>query len=81
MPRIELEQNSLWVSWGNKIWSHPRHADGTVGRTTTRVLKGHTDDVSRFVVKHGYLISGNLQRVNNQWKMGKRALYITDLYL
>ena len=60
MPRIELEQNSLWVAWGNKIWSHPRHADGTVGRTTTRVLKGHTDDVSRFVVKDGYLISGKV---------------------
>ena len=67
MPRIEIEQSSLWVSWGNKIWSHPRHADGTVGRTTTRVLKGHTDDVSRFVVKDGYLISGGRDRSLQGW--------------
>ena len=67
MPRIELQQSSLWVSWGNKIWSHPRHADGTVGRTTTRVLKGHTDDVSRFVVKDGYLISGGRDKTLQGW--------------
>jgi len=67
MPRIELEQSSLWVSWGNKIWSHPRHADGTVGRMTTRVLKGHTDDVSRFVVKDGYLISGGRDKTLQGW--------------
>lgn len=67
MPRIELEQSSLWVSWGNKIWSHPRHADGTVGRMTTRVLKGHTDDVSRFVVKDGYLISGGRDKSLQGW--------------
>lgn len=67
MPRIEIEQSSLYVSWGNKIWSHPRHADGTVGRMTTRVLKGHTDDVSRFVVKDGYLISGGRDRSLQGW--------------
>ena len=31
-------------------------------RTTTRVLKGHTDDVSRFVVKDGLLVSGGRDR-------------------
>lgn len=67
MPRIEIEQSSLWVSWGNKIWSHPRHDDGTVGRMTTRVLKGHTDDVSRFVVKDGYLISGGRDKTLQGW--------------
>jgi hypothetical protein len=47
MPRMQLEREVLWVSWGNRIWAHPRGKDGQVGRTTTRALKGHTDDVSR----------------------------------
>jgi hypothetical protein len=51
MPRLQLDRSALWVSWGNKIWSHPRYSDGTISRTTNRVLKGHTDDVARFVVK------------------------------
>jgi hypothetical protein len=38
--------------------SHPRHLDGTISRTTNRVLKGHTDDVARFVVKDGLVVSG-----------------------
>jgi hypothetical protein len=36
MPRLQLERSALWVSWGNKIWSHPRHVDGTISRTTNR---------------------------------------------
>lgn len=63
MPRLQLEREALWVSWGNRIWSHPRApSGGHVGRTTTRVLKGHTDDVSRFVVKDGLLVSGGRDR-------------------
>jgi F-box/WD-40 domain protein 4 len=58
MPRLQLERSALWVGWGNKIWSHPRNEDGTISRTTNRVLKGHTDDVARFVVKDGLVVSG-----------------------
>lgn len=43
MPRLQLEKELLWVSWGNRIWAHPRHKrkpeSGLIGRTTTRVLK------------------------------------------
>ena len=62
MPRIQLQRSALWVSWGKHIWSHPRRKDGTVGQTTNKVFKGHTDDVSKFVVKDGYLISGRTDR-------------------
>jgi hypothetical protein len=37
--------------------SHPRHGDGTISRTTNRVLKGHTDDVARFIVKVSVLLN------------------------
>ena len=59
MPRVQLQRSTLWVSWGKHIWSHPRRKDGSVHNTTNKVLKGHTDDVSKFVVKDGCLISGN----------------------
>ncbi len=60
MPRLQLESDTLWVSWGNKIWAHPRMGLGRIGRKTTKVLKGHTDDVSRFVVNRdaGIIVSG-----------------------
>lgn len=57
MPRIQLDKETLWVSWGTRIWAHQRSRDGTIQRKATRVLKGHIDDVSRFVVKDGTLIS------------------------
>ena len=66
MPRISLQRSNLWVSWGKHIWQHPRRKDGTVGQTTNRVLKGHTDDVSKFVVKDGWIISGT-GKLNSLW--------------
>jgi len=37
MPRIQLERDLLWVSWGNRIWAHPRSKnDGIIARATTR---------------------------------------------
>ena len=68
MPRLQLERNHLWVSWGNWIWAHPRNRDGTVERTTTRVLKGHKDDVSRFALKDGIVVSGGRDRAMFGWR-------------
>ncbi|XP_059084344.1 F-box/WD repeat-containing protein 4-like [Tigriopus californicus] len=68
MPRIQLEDRHLWVSWGNRIWAHPRMDQGRVKRTTTRVLKGHNDDVSRFVVKNGIIVSGGRDRALVGWQ-------------
>jgi len=67
MPRIQLQRSTLWVSWGKCIWSHPRRKDGSVGQTTNKVFKGHTDDVSKFVVKDGCLISGGRDRALFGW--------------
>ncbi len=39
MPRLQLQRDHLWVSWGNRIWAHPRNEDGTIARTTTRYRK------------------------------------------
>jgi len=67
MPRIQLQRSTLWVSWGKHIWSHPRRKDGSVHNTTNKVLKGHTDDVSKFVVREGCLISGGRDRALFGW--------------
>jgi len=69
MPRIQLESDLLWVSWGNRIWAHPRsRVDGIIARATTRTLKGHADDVSRFVVKDGLLVSGGRDAALVGWR-------------
>ena len=78
MPRLQLEAKRLWVSqgslvlqckmlyhqvsWGSKIWCHPRLPGGGVSKTTSRVLRGHSDDVSKFVVEEGMVVSGGRYR-------------------
>jgi len=67
MPRLQLEAKRLWVSWGRVIWCHPRLPGGGVATTTSRVLRAHTDDVSRFVVEGGMVVSGGRDRALCGW--------------
>jgi F-box/WD-40 domain protein 4 len=67
MPRLQLEAKRLWVSWGSKIWCHPRLPGGGVSKTTSRVLRGHSDDVSKFVVSEGMVVSGGRDRSLCGW--------------
>jgi len=53
MPRLQLQRDKLWVSWGRTIWCHPRVKNGGIRSTTTKMLRGPKDDVSSFVVNEG----------------------------
>lgn len=68
MPRIQLDAETIWVSWGAQVWAHPRRQDGTVCRTASQVLRGHSDDVSRFVVRDGLVVSGGLDKTLVGWR-------------
>lgn len=67
MPRLQLERDHLWVSWGKFIWCHPRLRGGGIGSNTTKMLRGHSDDVSRFVVREGMVVSGGRDRSICGW--------------
>jgi F-box/WD-40 domain protein 4 len=67
MPRIQLDAKRLWVSWGSRIWCHPRLPDGGIAKTTSRMLRGHSDDVSKFVVSDGMVVSGGRDRALCGW--------------
>jgi len=67
MPRIQLDAKRLWVSWGSRIWCHPRLPDGGIAKTTSRMLRGHSDDVSKFVVSDGMVVSGGRDRSLCGW--------------
>lgn len=67
MPRLQLEAKRLWVSWGSKIWCHPRLPGGGIAKTTCRMLRGHSDDVSKFVVAQGMVVSGGRDRSIRAW--------------
>jgi hypothetical protein len=67
MPRLQLEAKRLWVSWGNRIWCHPRLPDGGIAKTTSRMLRAHSDDVSKFVVSEGMVVSGGRDRSLCAW--------------
>merc|ERR1719192_1091132 len=76
MPRIQLDSETIYLSWGSQIWAHPRRADGTVCRTASQVLRAHSDDVSRFVTKDGLLVSGGRDKTIVGWKqMGPGQSY------
>eukprot|EP00092_Neocalanus_flemingeri_P040849 GFUD01044469.1.p1 GENE.GFUD01044469.1~~GFUD01044469.1.p1 ORF type:complete len:420 (+),score=88.33 GFUD01044469.1:102-1361(+) len=67
MPRLQLEAKRLWVAWGNRIWCHPRLPDGGIAKTTSRLLRGHADDSSKFVVSDGMVVSGGQDRSLCAW--------------
>ena len=67
MPRLQLENKRLWVSWGSRIWCHPRLPGGGVAKHTTKVLRAHSDDVSKFVVSEGMVVSGGRDRSLCGW--------------
>merc|ERR1712226_1423539 len=69
MPRIQLDSETIYLSWGSQIWAHPRRADGTVCRTASQVLRAHSDDVSRFVTKDGLLVSGGRDKTIKIWQI------------
>ena len=67
MPRLQLDNKRLWVSWGSRIWCHPRLPGGAIAKHTTRVLRAHSDDVSKFVVSEGMVVSGGRDRALCGW--------------
>lgn len=75
MPRIQLDSEKIWVSWGAQVWAHPRRQDGTVCRTASQVLRGHSDDVSRFVVKSGLIVSGGRDKTLVGWRETNSSNY------
>ena len=74
MPRLQLDAKRLRVSWGSRIWCHPRLPQGGVAKTTSRVLGGHSDDVSKFVVCDGIVVSGGGDRSLCGWSQHSEEL-------
>ncbi len=75
MPRVQIDAQTLWVSWGTQVWAHPRRPDGTVCRTASKVLRGHSDDVSRFVVKDNFVVSGGRDKTLVAWRQTSNRNY------
>jgi hypothetical protein len=58
MPWLWLEADKLWLSKGNVIEAYIRQKHGHLsGRPLIR-LQASNEDLSRFVVKEGLLVSG-----------------------
>lgn len=58
MPWLQLEHDSLWYSKGNVILCYSRFTDGTISKVPKHVLRGHVEDVCKFVSKDGLVVSG-----------------------
>jgi len=80
MPRLQLDSKKLWISWGNRIWCHPRLPDGGVAKTTSRVLRAHSDDVSKFVVNDGMVVSGGRDRSLCAWSASSGGFLFARRY-
>ena len=67
MPRLQLEAKRLWISWGKRIWCHQMLPDGRVAKRPLKRLRAHSDDVSKFVVSDGMVVSGGRDRSLCAW--------------
>ena len=67
MPRLQLETKWLWISWGKSIWCHQMLPDGRVAKRPLKRLMAHSDDVSKFVVSDGMVVSGGRDRSLCAW--------------
>lgn len=58
MPWLLLEAGTLWYSKGATILKLPRLGNGRIAKKPSLALRGHADDVGRFVCKNGLVVSG-----------------------
>ncbi|KAK6635154.1 hypothetical protein RUM43_007982 [Polyplax serrata] len=75
-PWLHLESNNLFISRGSEILSFKRCKKG-IGKKQSLVFKGHSEDVVRFAVKDGLMISGGNDGKICCWKpkTGKLLFY------
>lgn len=59
MPWLSLSDKILWLSRGNVIEGYKRTKKGLNSSRTLFSLKGHTDDICRFVIRDEIIISGS----------------------
>lgn len=57
MPWLQLEKDILWFSRGRQILALKRRAN-SIATVPVVSFKPHKEDVSRFVVKNGKVVSG-----------------------
>lgn len=58
MPWLQLSSRRLLYSKGNVILCFARRPHGGISKTPLFVLRGHMDDISRFVQRDGFIVSG-----------------------
>lgn len=68
MPWLQLERENIWYSQGACILKFWRDRDGCIKERQVMALCGHSDDVGRFVCKHGLCISGGSDGSFVIWK-------------
>uniref|UniRef100_A0A023FGR5 Putative f-box/wd repeat-containing protein 4 n=1 Tax=Amblyomma cajennense TaxID=34607 RepID=A0A023FGR5_AMBCJ len=90
MPWLQLERDVLWYSKGAAILKFKRLADGSLGENVLLTLRGHADDVGRFVCKNGLVVSGGNDGslciwtatqglcVHNRWHCSSKAINSVD---
>ncbi|XP_040354991.1 F-box/WD repeat-containing protein 4 isoform X2 [Ixodes scapularis] len=74
MPWLQLERDALWYSRGSAILRLVRLADGSVAEQPSLTLRGHSDDVGRFVCKGGLVVSGGNDGSLCIWTAAQGAL-------
>lgn len=58
MPWLQLSNRRLWYSKASTILCYARIRDGNITKWPIHTLKGHIEDVCRFVCRDGLIVSG-----------------------
>lgn len=70
MPWLQLEKDILWFSRGRQILALKRRPN-SIATVPALCFKPHKEDVSRFIVKNGMVVSGGRWAVQLQFAVDK----------
>ncbi|XP_034233847.1 F-box/WD repeat-containing protein 4-like isoform X1 [Thrips palmi] len=73
MPWLQLEKDIVWFSRGRQILALKRRAN-SIATVPALSFKPHKEDVSRFVVKNGKVVSGGRDGSLSLWNLSKNRL-------
>ncbi|KAK2166400.1 hypothetical protein LSH36_39g00099 [Paralvinella palmiformis] len=59
LPWLQVNNHNLWVSYKNQIRCYKQQTNGFLHELPMKLLRGHRDDVGRFVVRDNMVVSGS----------------------
>lgn len=83
LPWMQLDGDHLWISYTNSIGCYQVKNNGRLKKLLSKTLKGHQDDVCRFMLRDGHLVSGTRDGSVSVFNSssGERLVYLSRCHV